>query len=77
MLNRTTCAPGCDGGTVLGGRGLELDAIVSPILPSLGPIAKLGVDHMESSPPRKSAGGLRVGKGELGKRIEDSSRRPI
>ncbi len=33
MLNKATCAPGSDGGAVLGGWGPEFDAIVAPILP--------------------------------------------
>jgi hypothetical protein len=46
MLNGATCAPGRDGGAVLGGWGPELDAIVAPmILPCLGPVGGLGVDH--------------------------------
>ena len=32
-------------GAVLGGRGPVLDAIVAPILPRLGPIGGLGVNH--------------------------------
>jgi hypothetical protein len=45
MLDGATCAPGSDGGAVLGGRGPVLDAIVAPILPRLGPIGGLGVNH--------------------------------
>ena len=45
MLNGATCAPGSDGGAVLGGWGPELDAVVAPILPCLGPIGGLGVNH--------------------------------
>ncbi len=43
MLNGATCAPGSDGGAVLGGWGPELDAIVAPILPCS--VGGLGVDH--------------------------------
>jgi hypothetical protein len=41
MLNRATwCAPGSDGGAVLGGWGPEFDAIVAPILPCFGPASR-------------------------------------
>jgi hypothetical protein len=45
MLNGATCAPVSDVGAVLGGWGPELHAIVAPILPCLGPVGGLGVDH--------------------------------
>jgi hypothetical protein len=46
MLNGATCALGSDGGAVLGGWGPEPDdAIVAPILPCLGPVGGLGMDH--------------------------------
>ena len=45
VLDGSTCAPGGDGRSVLGGRGPELDAVVPPILPCLGPVRGLGVDH--------------------------------
>ena len=43
MLKGATCVPGSDDGAVLGSQGPELDVIVAPILPCLGPVGGLGV----------------------------------
>ncbi len=66
-----------DGGAVLGGRGPELDAIVAPIFPRLGPIGGLGVDHDGVATSEKECGRIEGRKGRARKGIEDSSRRPI
>ena len=55
MLNGATCAPGSDGGAVLGGWDPELDAIVAPILPCLGGLG--GDSGGLSLTIRTSAGG--------------------
>jgi hypothetical protein len=45
LNNGTTCAPGGNGGAVLGNGSPETDANVAPILPHLGPIGGIGVNH--------------------------------
>ncbi len=67
VLDGATCAPGFDGMAVLGGRGPELDAILSPILSRLGPIGGLGVDHDGVATTEKECGRVEGRKGRAGK----------
>ena len=67
MLNGATCAPGSDGGAVLCGRGSELDANGAPILPCLGPVGGLGVDHDGVTTAEKECGRVEGRKGRARK----------
>ena len=61
----------------MGGWGPELDAIVAPILPCLGPIGGIGVNHDRVTTAEKEYRRVEARKGRAKKCIDDSSRRPI
>jgi hypothetical protein len=67
VLNGATCAPGCNGGAVLGGGGPEMDANVAPILPRLGPIGGIGVNHDGVTTAEKECGMIEGRKGRARK----------
>ncbi len=59
--------PGGNGGAVLGGRGPEIDADVAPILPRLGPIGGIGVNHDGVTTAEKECGRVKARKGRARK----------
>jgi hypothetical protein len=67
VLNGTTCAPGSNGGAVLGGGGPETDANVAPILPRLGPIGGIGVNHGGVTTAEKECGRVKGREGRARK----------
>ena len=66
-VDQRTCAPGGNGGAVLGGGGPETDANVAPILPRLGPIGGIGVNHDGVTTAEKECGRVKGRKGRARK----------
>jgi hypothetical protein len=67
VLNGTPCAPGGNGGAVLGGGGPEIDANVAPVLPCLGPIGGIGVNHDRVATAEKECRRVKGRKGRARK----------